>query len=392
MQIVPPQPIPAARLLFSLDPRMSHLNHGSFGAVPVPVRRAQQRLRDEMDADPMAFFTVGLLDRLAHTRRHLARFLGADGDLTALIPNATAGAAVALRSLRLTAGDEIVLTNHGYNAVSLAVERERRVSGVLTRVVRLPLAPTDDEVVAAITAAADRSRTRLVVVDQITSPTAQLLPVERIATALRERGIPLLVDAAHVPGMLPVSVSQIGADFWVGNLHKWAFAAPGSAMMVVRDEWRDRVEPLVVSHEQPTGYAAALEWQGTLDYTAWLASSAGLYTLQSLGIEAVREHNAQLAAYGQSVVAAALGVGAEPGLPRPSEGVSMAIVPLPDGVATTMEQATALRLKIAAELQAQVNLAAWEGRGLLRLSAQVYNRPAEYERLAERLPGLLHGA
>jgi isopenicillin-N epimerase len=386
----PPTPIPGARLLFSLDPGVAHLNHGSFGAVPIPVRRAQQRLRDELDANPMRFFAQGLLERLAHTRRHLATFLGADPDGTALVANATTGVATVLRSLRLGTKDEILLTNHGYGAVALAAEREQHRSGVSVRTVALPLVPTDDEVVASVTAAVIPHRTRLVILDEVTSPTARLMPVARVAAALNPLGVPLLVDGAHAPGMLPVRVTEYGAAFWVGNLHKWAYAPPGTGVLAVAPEWRDRLEALVVSHWDGSGFPAALDWHGTDDYTTWLCAPVGLFVLRSLGLDEVREHNARLAAYGQLVVGRALGLsdGELPGGPG-ADGVSMRVVPLPPDVATTTEAANALRQRISAELATETAVSAWGGRGLLRLSAQIYNRPEEYDRLAERLPTLL---
>lgn len=148
----PPEPIPGARLLFSLDPSVSHLNHGSFGAVPIAVQRAQQRLRDEMEANPLRFFTQGLVDRIAHARRHLAAFLGADPDGTALVGNVTAGAAVVLQSLALRPGDEILTTDHGYGAVALSIARECARTGAVSRTLPVPLAATDEEVVEIVRA------------------------------------------------------------------------------------------------------------------------------------------------------------------------------------------------------------------------------------------------
>lgn len=383
-----PRAFPAARLLFSLDPGVAHLNHGSFGAVPVPVQRAQQRLRDETDADPMRFFAQGLADRIAHTRRHIAGFLGADPDATALTANVTTGIATVLLSLGLRDRDEIVVTDHGYHAVDLAVDRERRLRGVSVRVVRLPLTASDDDVVAAVSEAVTPGRTRLVIADQITSPTARLLPVVRLAAALRRMDVPLLVDAAHAPGMLALPVSEIGADFWVGNLHKWAFAPRGTAALVVAPRWQERIEPLVVSHEYGAGFPTALDWQGTLDYTGWLAAPVGLHVLRMLGLDAVRRYNAGLARYGQRVVGSALGI--DPAdLPVPSDGLSMSLIPLPTGVATTQDSANALRLRIAAKLNTQVAINVWAGRAYLRLSAQIYNDADEYDRLAEGLPDLV---
>jgi len=386
----PPRSISGARLLFSLDPAVSYLNHGSFGAVPIGVQRAQQRVRDEVDANPMRFFSKGLLDRIIHTRRHLAAFLGADPDGSALVPNATAGVSLVLQSLRLGPGDEVLLTDHAYGAVALAARRQCRRAGATARTVAVPLGAPDREVVSRLRNALRPGKTKLVIVDQLTSPTAKSFPVRAIAAATREHDIPMLVDAAHAPGMLPVDVSAIGADFWVGNLHKWAFAPRGTALLAVAPAWRRRIEPLVVSWEHDSGFPLSVESQGTMDYSPWLAAPAGLFTLRTLGVEAVRRHNAALAAYGQRLVGASLGL-APSDLPEPGAAeAAMRILPLPSGVATTQPEAHALRQQIADKLATEVAVNAWGGRGWLRLSAQIYNRPDEYDRLAEHLPALLH--
>jgi isopenicillin-N epimerase len=386
----PPPPIPGARLLFSLDPAVSYLNHGSFGAVPISVQRTQQRLRDETEANPLKFHAQGLLDRIIHTRRHLAGFLGADPDGSALVPNTTAGVSLVLQSIRLVAGEEVLLTDHGYGAVALAVRRQCRRSGATARTVALPLGASDAEVVSRVRSALRPGKTRLLVVDQLTSATATAFPVREITAAARQHDIPVLVDAAHAPGMLPVDVEAIGADFWVGNLHKWAYAPRGTALLSVAPAWRRRIDPLVVSWEQDAGFPLSVEFQGTLDYTPWLSAPAGLYVLRTLGADTVREHNAALVAYGQRVVGEALGL-ARADLPEPGvPAASMRILPLPAGMATTFTEAHVLRQHIADKLAVETAINAWGGRGWLRLSAQVYNRPEEYDRLAELLPPLLH--
>ncbi|WP_433391334.1 aminotransferase class V-fold PLP-dependent enzyme [Micromonospora sp. KLBMP9576] len=385
----PPEPFAAARLLFSLDPSVSHLNHGSFGAVPIAVQRTQQRLRDEMEANPLRFFTQGLVERITHARRHLAGFLGADPAGTALVPNATTGVAVVLQSLDLHSGDEVLTTDHGYGAVGFSVARQCRRTGAVARALPIPLTASHEEIVEIVRAGLRPGRTRLLVVDQLTSATARLFPVAAIVGVAREHGIPVLVDAAHAPGMLPTPVDDIGADFWVGNLHKWAYAPRGTAALVVAPPWRERIEPLVVSWEQESGFPGRVEWAATQDYTGWLAAPAGLFTLRALGVDRVRAHNAALAAYGQRVLGDALGV-APADLPDPGgPGVAMRIVPLPTGLAGTLDTARALRERIAGRLATEVAVMTWNGRGWLRLCAQVYNTPDEYERLAVRLPPLL---
>ncbi|GAA1890539.1 aminotransferase class V-fold PLP-dependent enzyme [Asanoa iriomotensis] len=385
----PPTPLPGARLLFSLDPSVAHLNHGSFGAVPVNVQRVQQRLRDEVENNPLRFFDRGFFDRVAHTRRHLATFLGADPDRTALVGNATSGIAIALQSIGLGPGDEVLTTSHGYGSISYSVERECARTGATAGLITLPMRASETDVVARIRAALDKGRTKLLIVDQITSATAYQLPVATIATVAARLGVAVLVDGAHAPGMLPVEVDRIGADFWVGNFHKWAYAPRGTALLAVAERWVDRIQPLVVSWQQPKGFPDNVEFQATLDYTPWLAAPAGLFTLRSLGIDQVRAHNAALAAYGQRVIGTALGLSADE-LPDPGgPDVAMRLIPLPAGIATTQTEAVALRERISDELKTEVNLNAWNGRGWLRVCGQIYNRADEYERFAERLPSLL---
>jgi isopenicillin-N epimerase len=382
----PPESLPGARLLFSLDPSVSHFNHGSFGAVPLPVQRVQQRLRDEMESNPLRFFANGLYDRITHARRHLASFAGADPDGTALVTNATTGVAVVLGSLRLSPEDEVVVTDHGYGAVAFAVARLCRETGAATRVAEFPLTASDDEVVAAIGNAVS-GRTRLVIVDRITSTTVKVLPVPAIVAALRGTSVPVLVDAAHVPGHW---AEPAAGDFWVGNLHKWGYAPRGTALLQVGEAWRSSVRAPVVSWRDEEGFPGSLEYFSTADYTAWLAAPVGTFVLRSLGLELVRQHNAALAAYAQYVVGAALGL-ATADLPQPGgdHPVAMRLLPLPAGLAVDLDSARALRQRIADELQTDVNVGSWRGQGLLRLTAQVYNRADEYERFAERLPAFL---
>ena len=380
----PPQPIPGARLLFSLDPAVAYLNHGAFGAVPIGVQRAQQRLRDEMEANPVRFFTVGLQEREAHVRAHLANFLGADPDLSALVDNATTGVALALNTLELKPGDEVVTTNHGYGAVRLAVDAWCRRTGTVHRVAKLPLSPDDDTVIAAVRKACSGS-TRCIITDAIASATAHHFPSVRLAALSRELGVPLVVDAAHAPATLTTPVREIGADFWVGNLHKWAFAPRGTALFCVAPRWRERIRPLAMSWHQDEGFPANVEFGGVRDYTPWLAAPTGLFTLRQLGVDRVREHNIRLAAYGQQVLGRAVGTSELPDNPE----VPMRLIPLPAGVATEPGPARALRDRISDELGVETSVQAFDGRGVLRICAQVYNQPAEYERLAVGLRRLL---
>jgi isopenicillin-N epimerase len=358
------------------------------GVAPIAVQRAQQRLRDEMEANPARFFTRGLRDRIAHARRHLATWLGADPEGSALVANASTGVAMALGAAALRRGDEVLTTDHGHGAVRLAVARSAAAAGARHEVVPVPLEATEDEIVDGILDRTHPGRTRLAVVDMIASPTARLFPIARLAARLHEIGATLLVDGAHAPGALPLRIDELGADFFVGNLHKWGYAPRGTALLSVAPAWRERTRSFVVSWSESAGFPGSVEYGGTQDYTGWLAAPTGLFVLRTLGADRVRAHNAALARYGQQVLGAALGLHPDE-LPDPGGPVPMRVVPLPVLPGT---DPAVLRDRISDELATEVAVHGWQGRVLLRLSAQVYNRAEEYQRLAERLPALLNAA
>ncbi|WP_217708662.1 aminotransferase class V-fold PLP-dependent enzyme [Nonomuraea rhodomycinica] len=379
-------PIPGARELFSLDPEVIQLNHGSYGAVPVEVQERQAELRAEMERMPDRFF-ARLPARLAAARERVAAFLNSSG--AAFVANATEGVAVALESVPLAAGDEILYTDHGYAAVERALRRRAGESGA--RLVRVALG--DDPVTAVLGGVG--ARTRVAVLDHVSSAGARLLPVARLAGELAARDVVTVVDGAHASGMLPVDLDAVNADFWVGNLHKWAFAPRPAALLHVAPRWRGRVRPLVVSYGE--GFPDAVEFQGTRDYTALLAAPYGLDLLERLGLERVRAHNTALAAYGQRVVAESLheaGLCADaPGTREECSqtdvghpGVPMRVVRLASGLGPTKAEADALCAEILDRLGCQIKI---EPVGLLRLSAQIYNTPEDYDRLAAGLPAVL---
>lgn len=381
----PPEPIAGAKALFSLDFDIAHLNHGSLGAVPHPVQHARRLLMDEAERDPRAF-AAQVVTRLRLAREAVCPLVGAPAELTAFTTNATSGVALALRSMDLSEGDEVLTTDHGYPSIDFNIAAQVRRLGVVHKTVPVPLTPTDDQVVEAVLSGLT-PRTRLVILDQITSATARVFPVAEVARQLRERGIALLVDGAHVPGHLPVDVAAIGADFWIGNLHKWAYSPRGTALVSVSEEWRDRMWPLVESYGHEAGFPTAVEFHGTDGYTGWIAAPVGPAVLEQLGVERVQLHNAQLAAYGQAVIAKALNV--ETVDDEGQDRLGMRLIPLPDGLVTTQADAEALWQRIRRNLAVEVSVTCWNGRGFLRVAANVYNLPAEYERLADGLSGLL---
>lgn len=373
-----------AAAAWSLDPAQRHLNHGSFGAVPLVAQESQNLLRAEMERSPVVWFPA-LPQRLAAARGELAAFLRtAPGDL-ALVPNASAGASVVYAALTRRRGGEIVVTDHGYGAVTMGAERLARRWGGRVRTARVPLDADEEQAYEAVLAELGDA-TDLIVLDQITSATARRMPVERIGATARQRGIPLLVDGAHAPGLLAAPLNSLACDFWTGNFHKWGCAPRGSAALVARGPLREQLYPLIDSWGAGDPYPDRFDHQGTVDATAPLAAPTALDFIEhTWGWETARRHMDGLADHAERVIGAALagvtGFGARVDVGMPVPG--MRLVRLPDGLGTTRVEADALRDRAAAELKVEAAFTSFDGIGYLRISAHVYNTPADYEYFAE---------
>lgn len=376
------------RALWPLEPTVAHLNHGSYGAVPTPVREEQQSWRERMDSNPVRFFARELDPALDQARAEVAQFLGVADEDVAFVRNVTTGVSTVLSCLPLETGDELLVTDHAYGAVRIAAERWTAQAGARLVTVPVPLR-ADDETATERILAGVTDRTRLVVVDQVTSPTARRMPLVTLVPALRDRGVAVLVDGAHAPGMLPVELDRLGADFWVGNLHKWAFTPRPAAALWVAPPHRGRVRPLVTSWSHGQPFPASFDLLGTVDHSAWLAVPDGLAFWQRLGGADLVAANGALLESGADHVATALGTRTElNGIPH---APCMRLVALPEGVATTPEDAQRLWRELYAA-RFVVPPVSFEGRGFLRLAAQAYNDLEDYARLATTLKEVLGAA
>jgi isopenicillin-N epimerase len=366
----------SVRSLWPLAPDVAHCNHGSFGAVPHPVLEVQDEYRSRMAKNPVSWFAREMPDLVKQARMAVAAFLEAQPDDIGFVNNVSAGVSAVVQSLHLKPGAEVLSSNHIYGAVSYALDRLCARTGAVRVVADIPYDATNEEV-AKVFAQHCSERTSLVVVDQVTSSTARRFPVQEVVRAAHEVGAVALVDGAHAPGMLPVNVPALGADFWTGNLHKWACAPPGSALLWVAPEWQEQMLSLVVSWSEHDGFPLSFEHVGTDDLSAWLAAPVALELLGSLGWERVRSHNETLVCWAQSTVAEILGI--KPERLRHDPGISMATVPLPSANICSKEEAKALQDHIA-KLGVETAISSWSG-GTLRLSSHVYNRPSDYQRL-----------
>ncbi|WP_406385044.1 aminotransferase class V-fold PLP-dependent enzyme [Streptomyces sp. NBC_01618] len=380
-----------AAAAWSLDPGMLHLNHGSFGAVPLIAQQRQHELRDEMERAPVVWFP-GLPARIAATRGEIARFLHVDAQDLALVPNASAGASAVYAALTAHPGGDIVVTDHGYGAVTMGAERLARGWGRRVRTARVPLTADADQAYRAVMSEVD-NRVALVVLDQITSATARELPVEQVGAELARRNITLLVDGAHSPGILASPLEGLVCDAWVGNLHKWGCAPRGTAALVARGPLREHLHPLIDSWSATEAFPHRFDQQGTVDATGPLAAPVALdFIDRTWGWETGRRYMDELADYGARVIGSAFAGSAGPtesvdvGMPVPG----MRLVRLPEGLGRTRIAADALRDRATAELGVEAAFTSFDGIGYLRLSAHVYNTPADYDRFADFCVPALH--
>jgi isopenicillin-N epimerase len=370
--------------LWTLDPDVLHLNHGSYGAVPRRTQELLAKLRAETEANPMRWFR-SVAERLATSRLELAAYLQTDPAGFALVPNASAGVTAALATIPIPAGSRIVLTNHAYGAVLYAAERFAKANQAEVVVVDVPLEADHDSVVASIEAALD-DRTAALIVDQISSATAMVLPIRRLAELCRSRGIPSIVDGAHAPALLDAPAED-GADFWTGNFHKWPAAPRATAGLVVAEKWRTATLPLIVSwSEHDERLPERFDMQGTYDYAPWIAAPESLRVLAELEWPRRRSELSAMLDEGARLVAKALGTSvAEVAHPA----ATMRLVELPFAGIPSPEVGEAFKMKVSRDLKAEITLTAFDTRVFVRLSAHAYNSIRDYQRLAEWLPALL---
>ena len=378
-----------------LDPEITYLNHGTVGATPRVVLEAQQAWQRRIEAQPASFLFRELMRvtpdepgaprlLLRRTADTVAAFMGARGDDLVFVDNASTGINAVLRSLALRAGDEIVVLDQAYGAVVLAARFVARAVGAKVVTVETPF-PVEGDPAAGYAHALARAltpRTRLAVLDHVASETALILPVEAMIARCRDAGVPVLVDGAHVPGALALDIAALGADWYVGNLHKWAFAPRGCGFRWVAPARRAGLQPPFVSWGLDAGLAQEFDWTGTRDPSALLSAPAGLDFMRDvLGLEAMRTWNHDLVWRMAHALAARWGRAWT--TPEAMVGC-MASVPLPARLDALGDAAApALKDWLLHERRIESQVLAIRGRLHVRLAAQVYNDESDFERLAD---------
>ncbi|MEA2240276.1 MAG: isopenicillin-N epimerase [Thermoanaerobaculia bacterium] len=382
-----------------LDPAITYLNHGSFGATPKVVLAEQNELRTQLEREPVRFMVRELEPLLDEVRGEIGAFVGADPAGIAFVPNATAGVNAVLRSLDLDKHDELLVTSHEYNASRNALEYVAGLAGAKVVPIEIPFPIASPDVVVERVLAGVTDRTRLLLIDHVTSQTGLIFPVERIVAELKQRGIDTLIDGAHAPGMFPLDLDALGAAYYTANLHKWVCAPKGAAFLYIAPNRRLGIHPVVISHgynstrTDRSRYHLEFDWPGTFDPTALLSVPEALRFIPSLvdgGWPEVMRRNHELALRARDLLCDRMRIEK----PAPDEMLgSMAAMPLPDGTGnvTTSLYGDPLQDALLFEHGIEVPIVPWPHarNRVLRVSAQLYNSIDDYAKLADALDVLL---
>ncbi|WP_323014925.1 aminotransferase class V-fold PLP-dependent enzyme [Devosia sp.] len=382
---------------FLLDPDVTFLNHGSFGAAPRPVFEQYQTWQRQLEHQPVAFLepTRGYSAWLREAREVVAGYLGAQADDLVGVTNATMGLNIVAQSLPLAAGDEILTTDHEYPALDKTWAFVTRRTGARIARVQVPIPLVSEQAFTEALLAGITERTRVIFLSHITSATALRFPIERIISEARARGIWTVIDGAHAPGHIPLELDRLGADFYAGNCHKWMMSPKGAAFLHVRPEWQMMLNPLVISHgwtedrDAPgavgiygnTPFIDAMEMQGTRDPSAFLTVPEAIRFSAEHDWDGVRQHCAEM------VTATAARVSALTGL-APLSSIAfrapqMASKPLPPCDPRWLHQALMDQYNI------EIPVFRWQDHVVARISVQGYNTQAQMDYLIEALTTLL---
>jgi isopenicillin-N epimerase len=401
------------RKLWLLSPELTHLNHGSYGACPNAVLEYQRAVREECERSPDRFFNLDLEHRFYEAKGKLAAFVGAKNENIVFLRNATHGVNTVLRHMPFKPGDEILITDHGYNACRNAAAVAAKLAGAAVVTAHIPFPIAGDDAVIEALVQKITPRTKLLIIDHITSPTAVIFPVKRIIAECKRRGIEVLVDGAHAPGQIPLDVGALGAAYYTGNCHKWMCAPKSAGFLYVSPERQAEMLPLVTSHGETAAdrsharYQLRFQWPGTDDPSAFLSVPAAIACMGRLypgGWSELMAKNHALACEGRAAISRRLSL--EPLCPDAMCG-SMACLPVPDRLVRFIESLPEPKMDHPSErfrseprwrfwhylmsrhhVDALTTMLPGDARYFLRISAQAYVSPHDFAKLAEILASL----
>ena len=395
---------PKAKLFsnWNLRKDIVFLNHGSFGATPRIIIDEQRKWQDLMEEDPVTFFEEIIPDALLKSRKALAKLVNCNFDDLALIENATTGVNIVLRSLKFNPGDEIIVPNHAYQACRNAIDFVARRYSVKVIICNVPFPIQSSKQIIEIILSSVTKKTRLVMIDTVTSPTGLRMPFETLVPLIESRGINVLLDAAHGIGIVPLDLDTLGASFTTSNCHKWLCSPKGVSFLHVRKDLQKTINPLVISHgmtsplDEKSRFRHEFDWTGTRDLSGFCVLPFLIEYLNKIGgsIEEIMYLNNKLVNYARDLICQKLKIEK----PCPDEMItSIATIKLPIKILNDLEfpnkqDPDPLHHILMKNYNIQVPVWYWpnpEGR-YLRISAQLYNNKKEYEYLADALVELLN--
>jgi isopenicillin-N epimerase len=393
--VIKSTPLPLG--LYLLDPSITYLNHGSFGATPRSVFEKYQRWQRELEREPVEFLGRRFNDLMRDARAALATYIHTNADDIVYVPNATTGLNIVVRSLQLGPGDEILTSDHEYGALDRTWGFMCKKTGAVYKQQPIPVPLTTAEEFVETFWSGVTPHTRVIFLSHITSPTALIFPVQEICRRARERGIISVIDGAHSLGQIPLDLEAIGADFYSANAHKWLCAPKGSAFLYARREMQNLVEPLIVSwgyesqQPSPSRFIDEQEWTGTRDYAAYLTVPEAIKFIEEHNWDVVRAECHAIAQYAREKIHGCLE--AKQALsflcPDSREWYSqMFTVPLPLSVEVASGRSQ-LQRRLFDEFRIEVPVLSWQGKPYMRVSIQAYNSRADGDYLADALEKLL---
>lgn len=362
---------------WSLDFKYHHINHGSYGAVPICVQEEKSKWQERIQRNPVKFFAREQKEAIADARGQVAKFLGQQPDQIALIRNSTEGASTIMRGFPLKSGDEVLVLNQEYGAVTKAISRACDAAGATLVEVDIDYLDADEIVVSKISTKIN-SRTRMLVVDHITSATARTFPIYELSKLSKAHSIIYVVDASHSVGTIDTDLNRLDADFWFGNLHKWVSAPLGVGVLRIAPRWQETLRPLIVSWRDDEPYPFPWDMLGTVDPTSWLSAPRAVEFFANIGWERVRKANHARMMYGRELVMKELGIAYDE---IRVDFLPFGVVPI-HNMSGGQNGSASVQAKIAEEFRVEVPISFIADKYYLRISAMLYNSPADYEALA----------
>ncbi len=379
---------PLEKSMFLLDPSVIFLNHGSFGATPRLVFEKYQWWQRELERQPVEFLSRRFASLMEEARTSLAGFVQTASDNLVFVPNATTGLNIVARSLHLQPGDEILATNHEYGALDRTWRFVCRKTGAVYKQQPIPVPVTTAENFIEQFCSGITPRTRIIFLSHITSPTALIFPVREICRRAREAGILTVIDGAHAIGQVDLNLEELGADWYVSNLHKWLNAPKGSAFLYARPDLQHITEPLIVSwgyeSDRPSEsrFIDEQEWTGTRDIAAYLTTPEAIRFFQERIGEERQGRCHALAQYARMKITELTRL--PPISPDSSDWYAqMVSLPLPPCNAEVLKQ------RLYEEFRIEVPIVLWQNRPYIRISLQVYNNQEQVGILMQALEKLL---